>query len=141
MPYASVVAKVLADQLNRLVTLNRHQLAGQVANLDFWLAEARHALDVIDTYPKRFQRMKAAQGQYVSEHATTAFDLDDPCCTQGPPAQPRRVPTAELQDARRAVCEAVARLLARCRKDGLIDAAAVAEARERLGQLELPPVT
>jgi hypothetical protein len=133
MAYASDVAKLLADQLNRLVTLNRHQLAGQVANLDFWLAETRHVLDVIDGYPDRFRRLRAAQGRYVSEHQTTAFNLDDPCCTQGPPDPPRRVPATELQDARRRLCEAVGRLLARCRKDGFLDEAAARQASDGLG--------
>ena len=141
MPYASDVARLVADQLNRLVTLNPHQLAGQAANLDFWMAESRHALDVIDTYPERFRRLKAAQARYVSEHGTSEFNLDAPYRTQGAPAPPRPVPSAELQDSRRALCEAVARLLARFRKEGLVDDAAVAAASERLGLSGLRPET
>ena len=37
MSFSTDVAKLVADQLSRFVTLNPHQLAGQVANLDFWL--------------------------------------------------------------------------------------------------------
>jgi hypothetical protein len=51
---------LVTAQLAKFATLNRHQLAGQVANLDFWLAEARHWLDVIDGYRPRFERLKAA---------------------------------------------------------------------------------
>jgi hypothetical protein len=44
MPYSSDIAMLLAEQLAKFATLNRHQLAGQVANIDFWLGEVRHCL-------------------------------------------------------------------------------------------------
>src|SRR5262245_28135841 len=71
--FSTDMAKLVADQLSRFVTLNRHQLAGQVANLDFWLAQVRHALAVIEGYGSRFVRMHAAQEQYVTQHGTTEF--------------------------------------------------------------------
>ena len=37
MSFSTDVAKLVADQLSRFVTLNPHPLAGQVANLDFRL--------------------------------------------------------------------------------------------------------
>ena len=78
MAFSSDMAKLVADQLSRFVTLNRHQLAGQAVNLDFWLAQLRNGLEVIDGYGKRFQRLKAAQAKHVTEHRTTEFSLDDP---------------------------------------------------------------
>ena len=60
MSFSTKLAKLVADQLARFVTLNRHQLAGQVANLDFWLDQVRHGLAVVDGYGRRFQRLKAA---------------------------------------------------------------------------------
>ncbi len=50
LSYSTSVAKLIADQLLRFVTINRHQLAGRVGNFDFWLEEVRHALEVIDGY-------------------------------------------------------------------------------------------
>jgi hypothetical protein len=61
MSYSSQIADLLAAQLTKFVTLHRHQLAGQAANLDFWLVEIRHSLAMIDGYRERFERMKAAQ--------------------------------------------------------------------------------
>ena len=119
MSFSENMAKVVADQLARFVTLNRHQLAGQVANLDFWVDQARHALEVIDGYEPRFQRLKAAQEGYVAEHNTLIFFLSDPGI-QGAPDPPRRVPHANLRDARRSVTEATYRFLVRCHHDGLI---------------------
>ncbi len=48
MAYSSDITKILTDQITKFVTLNRHQLAGHVANLDFWTGEVRHCLNVID---------------------------------------------------------------------------------------------
>src|SRR3954471_16769776 len=105
MSFSEHMAKVVADQLERFVTLNRHQLAGHVANLDFWVAQARHALEVIDGYQERFRRLKAGQAEYVTAHQTTVSSPLDPDI-KGPPDPPRRVPDASLRDARRAVVDA-----------------------------------
>ena len=72
MSFSTDIAELVANQLSRFVTLNRHQLAGQAANLDFWLGEVQHALAVIDGYGVRFTRMHAAQEQH---HAMVAHDL------------------------------------------------------------------
>jgi hypothetical protein len=132
MPYSTDIAKTLNDQLQKFTTLNRHQLAGQAANLDFWLGEVRHCFNVIDEYRRRFDKMKVAQREYVSHHHTTAFDLDDPCCTQGPPAQPKPIPHSELQHARQSLSDATYRLLLRCLKHGLIVEADLRKACDEL---------
>ena len=54
MAYSTDLADLLAAQLTRFVSLNRHQLAGQVANLGFWIAEVAHCFEVIDRYGERF---------------------------------------------------------------------------------------
>jgi hypothetical protein len=122
MSYLEQVAKVLADQLERFVTLNRHQLAGQAANLDFWLGETRHALDVVGGYHERFRRLKEAQTNYVNDHCTIQFDVrapypDDVDLTPDPP---RRILDANLRDSRRAVSDALYRFLVRLFHDGFI---------------------
>jgi hypothetical protein len=127
------MAKLVADQLSRFVTLNPHQLAGQVANLDFWLNQVRHALEAIDGYGVRFVRMEGAQKQYVLAHGTTLSELG-PC---GPeerrPAPPRRIPDRELQKARRALVEAAQRFLERCRHDEVISESQYSQALGELG--------
>lgn len=119
MSFSEEMAKVVADQLARFATLNKHQLAGHVANLDFWVSEARHVLEVIDGYEPRFRRMKAGQDQHVAEHGTLAYFPGDPeiRCAPDPP---RRVAHGSLREARRSVTEATYRFLVRCCNDGLI---------------------
>ena len=133
MAFSSDIAKLVADQIARFVTLNRHQLAGQVANLEFWLAEVRHALDVIDGYGVRFVRMEGAQEKYVAAHDTKEFTPGDEFSRPTKAAPPRRVPDRELNKARKLLVESVARFLSRCRKDGFISEARVAAACESVG--------
>jgi hypothetical protein len=133
MAYSSDVAGLLAAQLAKFVTLNRHQLAGQVANLDFWLDEVVHALAVVDGYGRRFRRMKAAQERHVAAHGTVEFEFWDPADTTRKASSPRRVPDAELKDARSALCEATYRFLVRCCHDGMIDERTARSACERIG--------
>ena len=129
MSFSTAMAKLVADQLSRFVTLNRHQLAGQVANLEFWLAQVRHALAVIDGYGARFVRMHGAQEQYVAQHGTTEFVVGAEDYTpQTRPTPPRRVPDRELRQARRALVEAARRFLERCQAEGLVADTVVATA-------------
>ncbi len=133
MAFSTDMAGLVAGQLSRFVTLNRHQLAGQAANLDFWLAQVRHVLAVIDGYGVRFLRMHAAQEQYVTAHGTTEFvpGVDSPIERRASP--PRRVPDRELQKARRTLTEATSRFLERCRRDGLLSESRWAETLRSLG--------
>ena len=124
MSFSENMAKVVADQLARFVTLNRHQLAGHVSNLDFWIAQARHALGVIDGYQERFRRLKAGQAAYVAAHQTTVSSPLDPDI-KGPPYPPCRVPDASLREARRSVADAAYGFLLRLYRDGLISEAQV----------------
>jgi hypothetical protein len=119
MSFTENLAKIVADQIARFVTLNRHQLAGHVANLDFWVDQVRHALEAIDGYEARFRRLKSAQDGFVSVHNTRTYFPDDPEI-QAAPDPPRRVPHANLREARRSVSEATYRFLVRCCNEGLI---------------------
>jgi len=133
MSFSTDIADLVAMQLSRLTTLNRHQLAGQVANLDFWLGEVQHALAVIDGYGVRFTQMHAAQEQYVNSHGTTEFDLDYDWDTKRRASPPRRVSGHELAKARRNLTQAASRFLERCRSEGLLSEDQFSSAMESLG--------
>lgn len=118
--FSTDMAELVTNQLSRFVTLNPHQLAGQVANLDFWLAQVRNALAVIDGYGVRFVRMEGSQGQYVATHATTMSHIGPAGVTERKPPPPRRIPDRELRKTRQSLVEAATRFLERCGHDGLI---------------------
>jgi hypothetical protein len=65
MSYSIEQAGLLARQLERFAMLEEHQLAGHVANLEFWLGEACRLLATIDGYPDRFRRLRDGQQAWV----------------------------------------------------------------------------
>lgn len=135
MAYMCDISQILADQLAKFATLHRHQLAGQVANLEFWCDELQHCLTVLDGYKARFEWMKAAQMKYTAEHKTMEFrlDLDDPCCFPEDASPPRRIDHREVQAARQSVCDAMYRFIVRCLRESLIDETRFREVADRFG--------
>ena len=122
MSYSTDVADHLAEQLQRFVTLNRHQLIGQVANLDFWIGEVEHALAVIDGYVERFPRLKAAQDEYVTEHGTFEFCMaHENCDITWKAESPKRIPDHELRASQTRLCKATYQFLVRCCREGFIE--------------------
>jgi hypothetical protein len=134
LSFSSDLAKLVTDQLSRFITLNPHQLAGQVENLDFWLSEVRHAIAAIDGYGVRFVRLHGAQERYIAKHhvATTEMDTDDFVSRKARPV--RRIPDRELRMARRALVEATMNFLERCNREGFITADVVTSARDAMGE-------
>jgi hypothetical protein len=133
MAYMTDIGEILAKQLAKFVTLNRHQLAGQVANLDFWSAELQHCLDVIDGYKSRFNRMRDAQMTYATEHRTLEFDLDDPCCIRGHAEPPRHIDYRQLETVKQSLRDAMRRFLVRCHNESLIDEMVLRETAASFG--------
>lgn len=132
MSYTVEIAKTLATTLNKLVSLNRHQLAGQAANLDFWTEEVVHCLAVVDGYHSRFIAMKSAQTEFASRHRSIEFSVGAP--DDGQSAKPPRpVPDSELKAARLALCDAFNRFIARSYNAQLIDRARLDRVAEAAG--------
>ncbi len=133
MAFSDDLAALVARQLERFMTLDRHRLAGQAANLDFWVGEARHALDVLDVldgYDARFRRLELGQAESRARHGLGAPDRFD---APGTPDLPRRAPDGPRRVARRAVADAAHRFLLRCHREGLIPESRLRAACEQLG--------
>jgi hypothetical protein len=140
MSYSITKAALIADQLSRLSTQHVHQLAGQLSNLAFWMAEAAAALAVIDDYPTRFRRLRDAQVAWVSSRDVKVPFYCPVCqgeCEFSPatPEPPHRIPSEELSVARDRVKRAAAQLLLRFQRASLI---ALSELDRYAKELELP---
>jgi hypothetical protein len=133
MAYSCDIAKILTDQITKFATLNRHQLVGHRANLDFWAAEVRHCLEVIDGYSRRFEQMKTAQMKFAADHETVEFNLDDPRHTRQSATPPKRVPSQELGEVRRQLCDVFYRFLIRCFHEGHLGEDALRQICENIG--------
>ena len=138
MAYSIKQAAIIADQLERLATQNTHQLAGQVANLDFWISEAIHAVRTIDDYPARFRRLRDAQVGWVKAHGTKVSGYCPACggaCEFGPqtPDAPNWIPTQDLAEAREAIRQAGRRFLLRLYRAHFVDEDRVREECNLIG--------
>lgn len=113
---------LVTKQLAKFVTLSRHQLAGQLANLEFWTSEVRHALAIIDGYEKRFEGLKRAQTKYVAEHQTGQFGPNDSDSSIDLPTIAKGIRKVELEKVRAELCHAARQFLLRGYHEGLLDA-------------------
>ncbi len=134
MPYSSDIARILTDQLAKFVTLNRHQLAGQVANLDFWLDEVRHAIHVIDDYGPRFEPSRTLSSS-TPRSTGLRNSISETRATRN--SQPHRrggfcTPTSTRRDVPSATD--AYRFLVRCFNEGFITESVL---REACGSLEI----
>lgn len=141
--YSIERAALLVGQLERLATQNVHQLAGQLANLDFWVAEAAAALHIIEDYPQRFRRLREAQVEWVSSHGTKVSGYCRVCqgaCEFGArtPAPPQRTPSDDLARAGEAVRRAMRSLLLRLHAAQLLGEDGVRQVGSQL-ELRLEP--
>lgn len=99
MSFSQDLANVVAEQIERFGKLRNFHLAAHIPNLDFWISQVRNALSVIDGYEFRFENLKVAQNEYLRQHHFFT------------PDGPRRIPSHELNKARRRIVSATARFL------------------------------
>lgn len=130
MSYTEDIVRPLIETLSRTAGLPTFQLAGHVPNLTFWVGEVRHALTVIEGYPRRFEAMVAAQN---------AFDVDHPEDVKRRTQHEYRYEPPRLAVSRalaerltRELIASTNRLIDRCIKEELIDIVRADDLREGL---------
>src|SRR4030042_5203900 len=116
MSYTIEKATLIANQLKKFTTSYAHHLAGQFANLDFWLSETQEALKAIDGYHHRFNNLRKAQKEWVISHGTKVDGYCSICggkCEFGgsTPSPPVETPKDELESAHRLVKDAARNFL------------------------------
>jgi hypothetical protein len=99
------------------------------ANVDFWVDEARHCLDVIAGYEKRFRAMRTSTASHDASHGHD-WTIDSRV-TKSTKSHDRNV-------AKTRVTEVARRFLRRCEKTGDLDQATVIALCERLA-VNYPP--
>jgi hypothetical protein len=137
-PYSIARAELIADQIGRFATQHLHQLAGHHANLAFWISEAAAAVRTIDDYQQRFRQLRDGQAAWVREHDTKITQICPVCrgpCEFGPqtPERPHRVPSEDLDAARKAVRVAVRQFVLRLFHAGFLSEAEVGQAADLVG--------
>ena len=130
MSYTEEIVRPLIETLSKTAGLPTFQLAGHVPNLDFWIAEVRHALAVIDGYPKRFEDMVAAQREFDATYRESAERREHHEYPYGPPRLALTPALAERLT--RELVAVTSRVLDRCLKEELIDIEKADDLREAM---------
>lgn len=129
MSYIENICQALIDTLGHTAGLHVHQLAGHVANLEFWMDEVRHALGAIDGYEERFSRMSSAQQGFLAVADNEAARVERSEGYEKPLGVGVR-PATRVR-LRRELVAAAERLLDRCLTERLINLVTVDDLRER----------
>ncbi len=130
MSYTEDITRPLIETLSKTAGLPTFQLAGHVPNLSFWMAEVRHALDVIDGYPKRFEDMVAAQSEFDANHPDAAKRREHHEYKYDPPRL--ALTPAQAERLSRELVTVANRVLDRCLKEELIDIVKADDLREAM---------
>lgn len=122
MAYIEEICTPMITVLRHTAGLPVHQLAGHAANIDFWVAEVSHRLDVIDGYQRRFDTLRSTQESYQALHGIPSTSMPLTRSTQD---QLRKQLRRELVDV-------MAQLLHRCVEAEVLEEPRASELRERL---------
>ena len=140
MAYIIDQASAVAAMLEKFTTAHAYQVAGQFANLEFWLGETIHALDALERYHERFERLSEAQREWVGAHNVVVGSFCPACkgqCEFEPelkrPSAPSRIPSSVRNDAVRRLRDAVYYFLLRCFRMQLIDESTLRNVCVRVG--------
>ena len=130
MSYTEDIARSLIETLSKTAGLPTFQLAGHVSNLAFWMGEVRHALAVIDGYPRRFEEMVTAQNGFDANNSNAAkrrerheYDYEPPRLALTP---------AQAERLCRDLLTVANRVIDRCLKEELIDIVKADDLREAM---------
>ena len=128
MIYTIEKANLISEQLRRFTNGYAHHVAGQFANIDFWLHEVQESIKTIDEYNKRFNNIRDGQKKWVDSHGTIVSDYCPYCggkCELSnenrKPSPPERTSSNELQATRKELVDSTYFFLLRCYRMGLLN--------------------
>lgn len=129
MIYTIEKARLLTEQLRKFTDSYDFLVAGQFANIDFWMNETISALSAMDEHKERFEKMYDAQKKWIEEKSVTVPDYCYICngiCELSvehykKPELPKNKSKAEKKEARKILIDIAYFFLIRCYKVGLLN--------------------
>lgn len=126
MIYTIKKANLITEQLRKFTTGYTHHIAGQFANIDFWMNEVVVAIKTIDEHRNRFNNIYHAQKKWTEEHGTVVYNYCPICkgkCEfgDGKPLLPKLKYKNEKIDARKELVNSAYYFLIRCYSIGLLN--------------------
>lgn len=114
MAYIIDQADAVASILEKFTTAHAYQVAGQHANLEFWVGEVDHALKALANYEQRLASMSAAQEAWIGAHSVVVGSYCPACKGQcefdpdlRPPRPPTKIPSKRRNEAARRLKDAM----------------------------------
>ena len=133
-------ADEVASMLKKFTNAHAYQVAGQYANIEFWISETLHALESLADYDNRFNRLFEAQRDWVESHSVVVGSYCRMCggqCELGPglepPRGPRQIPSKGRNDAAQRLKDAFYFFIVRCFRMNLIDEPSLRDLCSRVG--------
>lgn len=125
MIYTIRKANMITDELKRFSTTYAHRVAGQYANIDFWLDEVITALKTLDEYKDRFNNLKTARADWLEKHNSEVHEYCRICngrCefSTGQPSPPTRTSSNTINSTRKELVNAAYYFLTRCYRLALL---------------------
>ncbi|GLB50253.1 hypothetical protein [Neptunitalea lumnitzerae] len=120
-------AKLISEQLRKFTDSYAYMVAGQFANIDFWINEAITSLKALDEHNIRFEKMYNAQKNWIEEKKVKVPDYCYICngiCELShdgyitPDLPKQKIDKTEI---RKKLINSVYYFLIRCYKVGLLD--------------------
>lgn len=74
MIYTIEKAILVTEQLRKFTDSNDYMVAGQFANINFWIDEVASAIKALDEHNSRFNTMYETQKNWIEEHNTKIPD-------------------------------------------------------------------
>jgi hypothetical protein len=134
MTYTIIIADAVSKSISKFSTLNTYQLGGHVANLDFWVAQVKNAIEVLDGYSRRHKQMQLAQKEYIAQHDTRNFTASESLLHREFPYEPLydlasadtdrpSIDSETIKLKRRELVDNFYSFLKRCHKERVLDSA------------------
>lgn len=132
MIYSAEKENLISEQLKKFTSGYTHHVVGHFANIDFWINEAKEALNVINDHKHRFDSMYNAQKKWIEEHQPVVHEYCPMCggkCefSDGKPTLPEFKHKRVLADAKKDLADAAYFFLVRCFRIGLLTKEALKE--------------
>jgi hypothetical protein len=125
--YIQEITEPLTRFLNHASGLRRDLLARHVANVEFWVAEMRHCLGVLDDYPARLRAMRDVARTNLNYH------FDETSGNQSSERPTKSITDTEREMLRRELCDAGRRFLNRSYRERLLERDRLEEFFDKLG--------
>lgn len=141
MIYTVEKAKLITQQLKKFKDSYAFMVAGQYANIDFWINEVESSIKAIDEHNDRFEKMYKAQEKWVEEKNVKIPDYCMICngiCELSDkhykkPDLPKQRATNEKNDSKKELLNVTYYFLVRCFKLELLNEKLFREFCNRIG--------